>query len=94
MSSLDRLSPLSAAGSQPVQQPASSNIAPAEAAFAKALAAAQIGAADAPDGSIPHPMHTATKVVVHAKLQQVLAKAMADIAEARKEASAPDEISG
>jgi hypothetical protein len=91
MGSIDGLSPPSSTGSQSLQQSTSSNTAAYEAAFAKSLAAAQIGDVDAASGKPPSRIQTASKLVLHAKFQQALAKAMADVADARNEATASED---
>jgi hypothetical protein len=82
---------VSAVGSQFVPQAMSSSAEATDAEFSKDLAAAELGQVGVNSTSHPAAPKTASQVVLQLRFQQTLAKAMADIAEARAEASAMDD---
>ena len=76
---------LSSVGGSATTQSAPVSDLPGESTFAKSVASAELGQV-----TPPRTMHSASEVVRHFVFQQTLAKAMAEVAQARTEASEPD----
>jgi hypothetical protein len=73
-------------GSQPISQSTQSVSPSTESAFARSMAAAQTGATD-PANNHAKPTHTLQELFMLSVHRKIVSKAMADVAEARNEAS-------